>query len=83
MCFVQFCCHQDRNIADKVCTRKTITDFSAIINVGRLHKVARKPAILSAAKKNVNTDRGFTATLAFYTAVGFGRPEVSFGGFQF
>ena len=50
---------------------------------GACTKVARKPAILSAAKKNVNTDRGFTATLAFYTAVGFGRPEVSFGGFQF
>ena len=50
---------------------------------GACTKVARKPAILSAAKKFVNTDRRLTATLAFYTAAGFGWPEVSFGGFQF
>ena len=52
MCFVQFCCHQDRNIADKVCTRKTITDFSAIINVGRLHKSCKETCHSICSEKN-------------------------------
>ena len=52
MCFVQFCCHQDRNIADKVCTRKTITDFSAIINVGRLHKSCKETCHSIFSEKN-------------------------------
>jgi hypothetical protein len=49
---VQFCCHQDRNIADKVCTRKTITDFSAIINVGRLHKSCKETCHSICSEKN-------------------------------
>ena len=83
MRFVQFYCHQDRNIADKICTRKTITDFSAIINVGRLHKSCKETCHSICSEKVCKYWQGFTATLAFYTAVGFGRPEVSFGGFQF